>query len=671
MTKAIKLDKLELTTKDLHEENIAKLSELFPQLLTEMEVEETDSEGNTVKKLVKTIDSEKLKELVGDYAKKDSEIYELTWAGKQDSKRKIAEPITKTLRPVKNDSVDFENTSNLYIEGDNFEVLKLLQNSYLGKIKMIYIDPPYNTGKDFVYKDNFRTSKAEHDEESGVVDEEGNKLVKNVFTNGRFHSDWLSMMYERLVLARDVLKDDGVVFISIDDNEVDNLKKVCNEIFGEANFITQFVWQKKTQPSFLSKEIANVTEYILTYKKNENQRPLKGGKTDTNRTSEMINIGNPVGERVLSKNSVIFENGNFSGTLKIGSYGKGVLAVELLNQINILNGKSDKDIKIRAKIVQSQETIEQGIRNGWEIHIKSTKSFRPTINKNLTEASIKPPISLLSKKLNMEIPTNTDASNEIKELFGGVNIMDYPKPVNLIKYLADAITFDDKSASILDFFSGSATTAHAIMQLNSEDQGNRKFIMVQLPEETDKDSEAFKAGYKNICEIGKERIRRATKKIKDELKEKNKQQKLGGEKIDIDSLDFGFKVFRIDESNMKDVYYHPSQVTQAKLDGLADNIKEDRSPEDLLYQVLLDLAIPISAKVTEEKIDNKKVFRVEHNFLIACFDSDVSLDLVKKIAEAKPERLVFRDSSFKDDKEKVNCEEFLKHSLPNTIIKVI
>lgn len=646
MVKSVKVEKLSLKTKDLHVENISKLSELFPQLLTEMEIEETDSEGKNVKKIIKTFDSEKLKELVGDYAKKDSEIYELTWAGKQDSKRKIAEPITKTLRPIKKDSVDFENTGNLYIEGDNFEVLKLLQNPYVGKIKMIYIDPPYNTGKDFVYKDNYSMSREEHNEESGVVDNEGNKLIKNTIANGRFHSDWISMMYERLVLARDLLKNEGIIFISIGDNEVANLKKICDEVFGEVNFYGQLSWINRTKPKNMGDarfKIQQNTEYILAYGKQSmteysgfNLEPLELKKYPLKDAK-----GN-------YRTESLDQRRNF-GTLRRDTMVYPVLGI------------SPKE-GFRWQLSQNEY---QELKKEGKIRLINNKPHKIIYDFDEEAFSYNPFWSLLE-----DTGTAEDGKKELTDVLGKDPGFETVKPLNLLKKLISYTIKKDSNEYVLDFFAGSGTTAHAVLELN-RDGGNIKFICVQLQDPTPKDSESFKAGYKDICEIGKERIKRAAKKIKDELKEINKQQKLDGEKIDVDSLDFGFKVFRIDESNMKDVYYHPSQVTQAKLDGLADNIKEDRSPEDLLYQVLLDLAIPISAKVTEEKIDNKKVFRVEDNFLIACFDSDVSLDLVKKIAEAKPERLVFRDSSFKDDKEKVNCGEFLKHSLPNTIIKVI
>ena len=632
--------KLPLKTADLTEENISKISQLFPNLIVEVE-----KEG----KLIKTIDVEKLKELVGDIATDEDEIYSLGWVGKRASRIKIAESITKTLRPIKEDSVDFDKTENLYIEGDNFEVLKLLKESYLNKVKMIYIDPPYNTGKDFVYRDNFKMSKEDYDEESGAVDEEGNKLFRNTTTNGRFHSDWLSMMYERLTIARDLLKDDGVVFISIDDNEVTNLRKICDEVFGEGNFVAQLPRITTIKGKNDEKRIAKSHDYVLVYSsinafsKNKDFRSRDRYKLEDNRGKYYV-------EATLDAVSLPYQKS--------------------LDFDIFLNGEKINPITYNGKKISwrwSKDLVKFGIKNDLIVNKKGRLYTKTYLEYEIIKTSgsyqlVKKEVGgtyrsqlLLDYKF-----SNNEASRALKEL---KIPFDYSKPVKLISQLMKMIPAE-KGDIILDFFSGSATTAHAVMQLNVEDGEDRKFIMVQLPEETDKESGAFKDGYKNICEIGKERIRRAAKKIKEDNKEK-----------DLSKVDFGFKVFRIDSSNMKDVYYNPNAINQTTLGNFKDNIKDDRTPEDLLYQVLIDMAIPISAKVKENKIKGKNVFVVETEsgepWLVACFDNNVDLELVKEIADIKPLKAVFRDSSFKNDSAKVNCEEYLKNKSPNTILGVI
>lgn len=650
------MDKINTQTPDLTDKNIAKIAELFPNVITEKEGEDGMP--------VKVIDFELLKqELAKDIVDGSEERYRLDWPGKRRSILKANTPISKTLVPDKESSVDFDNTKNIYIEGDNFEVLKILQESYLNKIKMIYIDPPYNTGKDFVYKDDFKKTKEEYEEDLGVEDEEGGRLFKNTDTNGRFHSDWLSMMYERLVIARDLLKDDGVIFISIDDNEVHNLRKICDEIFGEENLLGVFIWQKKTQPSFLSKEISVVTEYVLAYKKENNQLPLKGGFIDMDRTGELINIGNPIGERILKKDSIEIENGIFNGLLKAGEYGNGVLVITLLNNVEVVNGIPKQDLKIRGRITMAQATLDEEISKGAKIFIKSTKTLRPTIKKNRDEIGIKPPISLLSKTLNKDIPTNTDASSEMKGLFDGINIMDYPKPVNLIKYFIDSILYNFKDSIVLDFFSGSATTAHAVMQLNADDGGNRKFVMVQLPEPIDEKSEAYKAGYKTIAEIGRERIRRAGKRIVEENADKLKERET--------PFDIGFRAYKVADSIMQDVYKSPNDLKQGDLLGLADNIREDKKPEDILTSVILDLGLTLDLPIKEEKIGKNTIFNVDDGSLVACFDKNIDFNVIDEIAKMKPLKVVFRDASFKDDKDRINVETKFKQLSPDTNIKVI
>jgi len=649
------MKKLKLKTKKLSEKNLEIIKNIcaeFPELITEI---------NRNGKLIKTIDVDKLKDLIGDIADNDEEVYELTWAGKQKSKQKIIEPTNKTLRPIIEDSVDFENTENLYLEGDNFEILKILQESYLNKIKMIYIDPPYNTGKDFIYKDNFKISKEEYIKKYGISDNNENKLIQNTESNGRFHSDWLSMIYERLALSKQLLRDDGVIFISIDDNELYNLKKICDEVFGENAFIANFIRKTGVSARLDAKRISIETDYILCYGKSIDDVILN---------KEVVN----------NLNSYPFSDDFESerGKYKLNKLDRGSITYSKSLDYPI---KSPDGTNIYPGSVKEQNNwcwrwskskLDWGIKNnfikfkksnkGWQVYFKQ---YQYVDNQNNKIERANPYKNLLINGYNNEL-----ATKETYDLFEKKKYFDYPKPTVLIKQFLNIVT--TKSDIILDFFSGSATTAHAVMQLNAEDNGNRKFIMVQLPEKTDKDSEAYKAGYKNICEIGKERIRRAAKKIKDGYAiEKSKQTKLDGKTIDLNKLDFGFKVFKLDSSNMKNVYYNPNEIDQRTLINLKDNIKEDRTDKDLLYQVLLDLAIPISAKVQEKKINEKTIYIVNDDFLIACFEDEIDLETIKQIAELNPLRIVFKDSSFKDDATKVNCDEYLKNKLSNTIVKVI
>lgn len=628
---------MSMETKDLAQENINKLTKLFTELITEVE------RGGSV---VKTVNVEILRNLVGDFAHDSDEVYELTWVGKQESRQKIVTPINKTLRPVPEDSVDFENTENLYIEGDNFEVLKLLQESYLNKIKMIYIDPPYNTGKDFVYKDNFAMSKEEYDDETGAIDEEGNRLFMNTTTNGRFHSDWLSMMFERLVIAKDLLRDDGVIFISIDDNEVANLRKICDEVFGEQNFVSQFVWKGRAGAEDDDK-YRRVHEYILVYSKES--------------TEYDSGLEPKIDESFPKYDEVKKRNYKTQLLRKWGDNSRREDRPNLYYAIKDSNGNpfypklpdgSDGCWRWDPKRME-QEIIEDNVEFG--------------INKDgflkAYEKKYKPKEGEFNyKKFNTwlsEDGSSSTGTKECKSLFNNKKIFDRPKPVTLLSKLISMADIKEEHI-IMDFFSGSATTAHTVMQLNAEDGGNRKFIMVQLQEPTAEDSEAFKAGYKNIAEIGKERIRRAARKIQEENTDK-----------DLSNIDFGFRVFKLDSSNMKDIYYNPKDIDQRTLTNFRDNIKENRTDKDLLYQVLLEMAVPISAKIKEETVNNKTIYRINDDFLVACFDDDVDLETIKEISEFKPLRFVFKDSSFKDDAAKVNCDEYLKNKLPNTIVKVI
>jgi len=607
-----KPEKLKLKTEDLTNENVEKLGELFPDILTEVE-----KDG----KLIKKIDLEKLKELVGDFADKDSEIYQLTWAGKQNSKRVANEPTTKTLRPVIADSVDFENTENLYIEGDNLEVLKILRKSYTNSIKAIYIDPPYNTRKDFVYKDNFSMSKEDYEAEAGAVDEEGNRLIKNTGTDGRFHSNWLNMMYPRLQLAYKLLKKDGVIFISIDDNEVDNLRKICDEIFGESNFVESFIWRRRKTQANLAKHTAPVHDYILCYSKSKDN---------------LVINKLPYSKKFIEKT---FKNPDDDpkGPYQTGPLARPANSKNREYELLMPNGR-----KITAKWSCSQDTFNKYVAEN-RLVIPRGGEGMPRIKIYLSELPGQIPNSWLDN-----IASNDEASKEIESLFGSNAYFDFPKPSKLIKHLL--ILGSNKEDIILDFFSGSATTAHSVMQLNAEDNGGRKFIMVQLPEEVEEGTEAFKAGYKNICEIGKERIRRAAKKIQEENKDK-----------DLSNVDFGFRVFKLDESNMKDEFYQ--NLTQSTLLKRSEMIKPDRTEDDLIYQTLLDMGVKLSQKVVKKSIDNKNIFVVDDDFLVGCFDENITQKAIDEIVKIKPLRLVFKETCFKTDADMINAMEVFKHKI--------
>lgn len=613
------MDKLDLQSKEIVKENIDKIGELFPNVVVESE------KG-------KSIDFDLLKqELTDILIEGNKEKYQLTWPGKKESILTANTPINKTLRPSKEESVDFDTTENIYIEGDNLEVLKLLQESYLNKIKCIYIDPPYNTGNDFIYKDNFKRTSEEELIESGQIDEEGNRLVSNNQSNGRYHSDWLSMMYPRLKLARNLLTDDGVIFISIDDNEQSNLKKLCDEIFGEENFLAQFIRKTKSITHAEKTGINNQHEYCFLYSKKSSEYLLKGENKDfSNYTNPDNDPRGPwvSGDPTAPRNNDRYEIKNpITGQIDIPPIGRSWFFSEKTINKYIETGQ-----------LKFKEKVKKGERGFiFKRYLNELKN-----NFNLVD-------SLL---FTYDKFTNDKGTLELKKIFDN-KVFDAPKPS---AFILKTIKYSSlKNSIILDFFSGSATTAHATMQLNAEDGGNRKYIMVQLPEETDEKSEAFKAGYKNICEIGKERIQRAGKKIKEET---------GAD------IDYGFRVYKLESSNMKDVYYNPNNLSQEQLNLFESNIKEDRTSDDLLTQVLLDLGLELSLKIEEKTISNNKVYFVEDNSLVACFDEKISMDVIDEIAKYNPLKLVFRDSSF-DDNSKINVSERMKRLSPETIIKII
>lgn len=615
------MDKLKMHTPDLAEENYKKLAALFPDAVTEAK----DENGNTVRAIDKDVLMQEINAKVVDDGQ---ERYQFTWPDKRKAVVLANAPIAKTLRFEKEKSVGRDGTpggtdsENIYIEGDNLDALKLLQETYLGKVKMIYIDPPYNTGNDFIYEDDFSQKAEDYAENSGQTDEEGNRLVQNSESNGRFHTDWLNMLYPRLRIAKDLLTEDGVIFISIDDNEQENLKKICDEIFGSQNFVFQIAWRRTDNQPNIGK-IARVKEYILCFAKNISSLGL--GKL-------------PLTDKAKAEYRYRDEKGLFRRAILLdktrGRYHYPVTT----KSGNILNGpwmKTEEEFRAldsKGAIYWTSGGDEQPYG---KIYLSESKGAIP------------------NDFWGIEYGTNQRASLEVERLFEK-RCFDFPKPVSLIAALLTLGAEED--SIVIDFFSGSATTAQATMQVNAENRGNRKFILVQLPERCDSKSQAFKEGYKTICDIGEERIRRAGKKIKEET---------GAD------IDYGFRCFRVDSSNMKDVYYKPSDVKQGELDLFTDNIKEDRTPEDLLIQVMLDLGVLLSSKVEEEEIAGKKVFSVADGYLMACFDRDVTDDVVTAIARKHPFYAVFRDSSFSSDSVAANFEQIFDTYSPQTVRKVL
>jgi adenine-specific DNA-methyltransferase len=618
-------DKLPLHTPNLADRNFAALVAMFPNAVTET----IDENGE----VVRAIDADVLaQEINSRVVKGKEERYQFTWPDKKKSIILANAPIAATLRPCREESVDFDNTENLYIEGDNLDVLKLLRETYLNRVKMIYIDPPYNTGNDFVYNDDFAEDTDEFYARDYQYDDDGNRMVRNLDSNGRFHTDWLNMIYPRLCLARDLLTDDGVIFISIDDNEVQNTRKVCDEIFGSQNFVAELVWERAYAPKNDAKYISNSHDYVLMYAKSISN--FQVGRLE--RTEEAnARYSNPDDDP------------------------RGVWKPSDLS-VKTYNAASDYPIT-----TPSGRVIEPPAGRCWRL---SKNAFFERLQDNRiwfgVDGNSVPQMKRFLSELKFDgmapqsimfykdVGHSQEGAKEVTALLEA-GAFDGPKPVRLLWRLL-TLANTEVDSIILDFFSGSATTAHAVMQLNAEDGGNRKFIMVQIPEITNEKSEAFKAGYKNICEIGKERIRRAGKKIKSESP------------LTVQDLNIGFRVLKLDSTNMKDVYYTPQEYTQLDLDGLIDNIKPDRTPEDLLFQVMLDLGVPLSAKIERDG----SVFRVNGNYLIACFEKADDA-LVTTIAQEKPYYGVFRDSGFASDSALVNFEQIFATYSPATIRKVL
>lgn len=653
------MENLKMHTPDLATENYKKLVALFPNAVTET-ITGYDDNGKAI--VERAIDADVLRqEIAAQVVEGAQERYQFTWPDKKRSVVLANQPIAKTLRLVREKSVGKDgtpgsiDTENIYIEGDNLDALKLLQETYLGKVKMIYIDPPYNTGSDFIYEDDFSQDSSEYIAGSGQLDDDGNRLVQNLEGNGRFHTDWLNMLYPRLRIAKDFLSDDGAIFISIDDNEIRNLRIICDEIFGAGNFVSTIVWQKIHSTKNDARYFSENHEYALVYAKSIEHFSLHLLPRTDDMNSRYKNPDNDPrgpwqsGDLVASGER---SNGHFIITSPLSG-----------KEFDVPQGKHwvYSEVNLRALVEDNQ--IWFGADGN---SFPRKKRFLSDVQDGRTPNTM---------WLSEEVGHNQTATREVKAIFDDEKVFDFPKPVSYIKQML--IVGSSKDALIMDFFSGSGTTAHAIMQQNVDDGGNRKFIMVQLPEETGSDSGAFKAGYETICDIGEERIRRAGKKIREELaaKQPPAQTPLQDDhfalRITNSALDFGFRVFRVDSSNMKDVYYRPNDFQHGQLSLLADNIKEDRTPEDLLFQIMLDLGVLLSSKIEETTIDGKKVFSVADGYLIACFDKDVTDETVKAIAKQHPFYAVFRDAGIASDSVMTNFEQIFETYSPKTQRKVL
>lgn len=651
------MDKMKMETPDLTQENVEKLLALFPECATEVK-----QHG----KVTRGVNFDVLQQLLTPYKIEGEEAYEFTWVGKKAAFVEANRPIRKTLRPVPEKSKDWQKTENLYIEGDNLEALKLLREAYLGQVKMIYIDPPYNTGNDFIYNDSFKMSEKELTEGMGLFDEEGNKrFTENSVTNPRFHSDWCSMIYARLLVAKNLLAQDGLLFISIDDNEQYNLKKICDEVFGCDNFINQIAWVSNiTGRQIAGYGVAKTWETVLVYGKNAMQTSsltvsikyakekmpdaYKGFSKEIHSDEHgEFTVGDTLYNHNRKFNEETRRNLVFSifynpqtGEIQTGNIGEAKEGfVEIKphpngDGVHKYHAWRWSKPKIQA---ESYNLVVMKVNKGYEIYTKIRDFNRTTLKDIITNIK--------------------NGDSELRKLFGDKRYFDFPKSVDLLKTLLSST--EEKDSLVLDFFSGSATTAHAVMQMNAEDGGHRRFIMVQLPEKTDEKSEAKKAGFDTICDIGEERIRRAGEKIKEESPLTTKE------------LDTGFRVFRVDDSNMKDVYYSADEVSQDTLDGMISNIKEDRSALDLLFGCLVDWGIPLSKKCTSETVDGHTIYDYGEGDLLACFDTDISESVIEAMARKKPLRVVFRDGCFSGSQDKINVFEIFKMLSPDTTIRVL
>lgn len=659
------MEKLKMHSPNLTQDNIVHIRDLFPGCVTEAK-----GKDGSVKLAV---DFDQLRqELAESIVEGPQERYHLNWPGKREALLAANAPIAKTLRPCREESVDFDDTKNIFIEGDNLDALKLLQENYLGKVKMIYIDPPYNTGNDFIYEDDFSESAEDFLRRSNQKDAEGNKLVANPASNGRFHSDWLSMIYSRLRLARTLLREDGVIFASIDDCESQNIRKVLDEIFGESNFVAQLVWEKKKKGAFLSGSSTNVKEYVVAYAKNlASFKGLVGEIARGEETYPVIKTTNSRGVRVIKKgipSKYREKNHRVAAGSRISS---GNMEMILLSDLVISDGVLVEDVKVESNWIYSQELLNKYAEDK-SLYVTQDLYFRRVV----TEPREKMLKDLLPMKGDQSTGfefvysddlfsdgwgTNEDGFDELHAIFGAQSLMSFPKPSKLLAKLTLSACRSDPDCIVLDFFAGSATTAHGVMTLNSQDGGNRKFILVQLPETCDESTEAFKAGYKTIADISKERIRRVGTKL------------LEGKCHQDWKKDIGFRTLKIDTSNMADVYYAPDALHEANLDLFVDNIKPDRSPEDLLFQVMLDWGVDLALPIAKQSIQGKDVFFVDGNVLAACFDASGSIDeaFVKELAKRQPLRVVFRDAGYKNSAVKINVEQIFKLLSPVTEVKCI
>lgn len=624
------MDKLRMQSSNGVEDNITKIAQLFPDCVTET----VDERSGQLKHL---IDFEKLKQNLSDSVMSErAERYQFTWPDKSKAILLANSPINATLRPCREDSVDFDNTQNLYIEGDNLDVLKCLKETYLHKVKMIYIDPPYNTGNDFVYEDDFAQSSEEYLANSGQFDEQGNRMFTNAESNGRFHTDWLNMIYPRLKVARDLLTDDGVIFISIDDNEIENLRKVCDEVFGEQNFVATLIWERAFAPKNDAKFISSSHDYIvMCAKRIEN---FKIGRLE--RTQEAnARYSNPDND-------------------PRGVWTSGDMLVKTYNKscdypITTPSGKIVNPVPGRCWRFSEESFLEKVKDN--RIWFGPEGNGVPRVKRFLSELKFEgmAPTSILFHK---EVGHSQEGSKEVTALFGDKGVFDGPKPVRLLQRLLTLANLDDNSI-ILDFFSGSASTAHAVMKMNAEKQKHCPFIMVQLPEHISEKKK--EQGYETVCEIGKERIRRAGKKIKEESP------------LTTQDLDTGFRVLKLDSTNMQNIYYSPKDISQADLFSQVDNVKPDRTGEDLLFQVMLELGATLDSKIETTTVAGKTIYNVAEGYLVACFDPDVTDEVVKAIAQMQPAYAVLRDTSMKDDSTATNFEQIFKTYSPDTVTKIL
>ncbi len=654
------MEKLNMQTTDVVDENIKRIGEMFPNCLTEVK----DEKGRPQV----AIDFDQLRqELSKNIVEGPEERYQFTWPDKRNAIRLANAPTTDTLRPCREESVDFDNTQNLYIEGDNLQVLKLLRENYLGKVKMIYIDPPYNTGNDFVYNDNFDQDKQEYVHNSGQYDEDGHQLVTNTESNGRFHTDWLNMIYPRLKVAKDLLSEDGVIFISIDDNELDNLKKISDEVFGAYNFIDIFNWAKTETPENLSIKCRQIIEYVLCYQKNKDSVRYKGIQKYSSSSNGLLNQPNAIGILKFPANTVTTNIPN--GHIVAGMYGTDKYDVELLDDVDVKDGLFISEFRLKAKFKWQQSYLENELRNGTTISIPTMK-FSPSYEKR--EYAPEVPTNLINSKVGVE--TNENAGEYQLQLFHK-KVFNFPKPTSLMKYLFGFLDDKETDYIIMDFFSGSASTADAVMQINSERKDNPiKYILVQLQENLEESfKNATSASQKEIIgnsidlcdelkvphvltEVAKERIRRAGKKIKEEHPEAK-------------DLDTGFRVLKLDSSNMQDVYYTPEEFDQRDL--FEDNIKDDRTDEDLLFQTMIELGIELSAKIEQKQIAGKTVWNVSDGYLMACFDEAVNETTITEIAKQQPYYFVMRDKSLANDNVADNFEQIFNHYSKDTIRRIL